>query len=68
LEFAIVHRNRTVRGFIARTDLGLRLRLPEKGFVVVDGKLSESAIAIFNAMIAQKGISCWFLRRNDFAD
>jgi len=60
LEFAIVHRNGTVRGFIARTDLGLRLRLPEKGFVVVDGKLSESAIAIFNAMIAQKGLAVGF--------
>ena len=60
LEFTITHRNETIRGSIAWTDLGLRLRLPEKGFVVVDGKLSESAIAIFNAMIAQKGLAIGF--------
>ncbi len=60
LEFTIAYRGRTVKGSIAWTDLGLRLRLPEKGFVVVDGKLSESAIAIFNAMIAQKGLAIGF--------
>jgi len=60
LEFTITSRNRTIKGSIAWTDLGLRLRLPEKGFIVVDGKQSESAIAIFNAMIVQKGLAIGF--------
>jgi hypothetical protein len=37
LEFTIPYRNKTIEGSIAWTDLGLRLRLPESGFVVVDG-------------------------------
>jgi hypothetical protein len=32
LEFTIEYRNGTIKGSIAFTDLGLRLRLPEQGF------------------------------------
>jgi hypothetical protein len=60
LEFTIAYRYRTVKGSIAWTDLGLRLRLPEKGFVVVDGKLSESAIAIFDAIVRSKKLAIGF--------
>jgi hypothetical protein len=60
LEFTIANRNRTVKGSIAWTDLGLRLRLPEKGFVAVNGKVSESEAAIFNAMVALKGLAVGF--------
>jgi hypothetical protein len=60
LEFTITHRNETIRGSIAWTDLGLRLRLPDKGFVVVDGKLSESAIAIFDAIVRSKKLAIGF--------
>jgi hypothetical protein len=60
LEFTIARRNRTIKGSIAWTDLGLRLRLPEKGFVVVNGKLSESQAEIFNAMVARKGLAVGF--------
>ena len=60
LEFTIPYRNRTIKGSIAWTDVGLRLRLPESGFVVVDGKLSESQAEIFNAMVALKGLAVGF--------
>jgi hypothetical protein len=60
LEFTITYRNGTVKGSIAWTDLGLRLRLPESGFVVVDGKLSESAIAIFDAIVRTKKLAIGF--------
>jgi hypothetical protein len=38
----------------------LRLRLPERGFVVVNGKLSESPTAIFNAIVTRKGLAIGF--------
>ena len=38
----------------------MRLRLPERGFEVVNGKLSESATAIFNAIVTRKGLAIGF--------
>jgi hypothetical protein len=60
LEFTITNRDRPVKGSLAFTDLGLRLRLPEKGFVVVNGKLAESEGKVFSAMVAQKGLAVGF--------
>jgi len=60
LEFTIPYRNGTIKGSLAFTDLGLRLRLPEKGFVVVNGKLSDSDTEIFGAMLARKGFAVGF--------
>jgi hypothetical protein len=60
LEFTIASRGGTIKGSIAWTDLGLRLRLPERGFEVVNGKLSESATAIFNAIVTRKGLAIGF--------
>jgi hypothetical protein len=60
LEFTIASRDRTIKGSIAWTDLGLRLRLPENGYVVINGKLSESEAEIFNAMLARKGLAVGF--------
>jgi hypothetical protein len=60
LEFTIAYRNRPVKGSLAFTDLGLRLRLPEKGFVIVDGKLAENPDKVFGAMVAQRGLALGF--------
>ncbi len=60
LEFTIAYSGRTVKGSIAWTDLGLRLRLPEKGFVVVDGKVTQNAIVIFDAIVQRKKLAIGF--------
>ena len=63
LEFTIIPNREgkgTIKGSIAWTDLGLRLRLPEKGFVAVNGKLSQSEAEIFAAMVALKGLAVGF--------
>jgi hypothetical protein len=62
LEFTIPYRGRLARGSIAFTDNGLRLRLPESSFIVVNGKLSESPSDVFSAMIAGKGLAVGFWR------
>jgi hypothetical protein len=38
----------------------LRLRLPEKGFVVVNGKLAENPDDAFSAIIARRGLAVGF--------
>jgi hypothetical protein len=60
LEFTIASRNGTVKGSLAFTDLGLRLRLPEKGFVVVNGKLAQNPDDVLSAMLARKGLTVGF--------
>jgi hypothetical protein len=60
LEFTIAYRNGTVKGSLAFTDRGLRLRLPESGFVVVNGKLAEDPGDAFGAILARKGLAVGF--------
>jgi len=60
LEFTITYRNGTIKGSIAWTDLGLRLRGVPESFVVVNGKLAENPDDAFGAMIALKGLAIGF--------
>jgi hypothetical protein len=57
LEFTIAYRNGTIKGTIAWTDLGLRLRGVPESFVVVNGKLAANPDDAFGAMVALKGLA-----------
>ena len=50
----------SLKGSIAFMAHGWALHLPKKGFVVLNGKLSESATAIFDAILARKGLAVGF--------